>query len=43
VIDPPVLVSSDGLIAQSSEPGIGYRVKEPFLESVTVRTQVFGA
>jgi O-succinylbenzoate synthase len=43
VIDPPVLVSSDGRIAQSCEPGIGYRVKEPFLESVTVRAQVFGA
>lgn len=43
VIDPPVLVSSDGTITQSLEPGMGYRVKEPFLDSVTVNTRVFEA
>ena len=43
VIDPPVLVSPDGMITQSSEPGMGYRVKEPFLESVTVKTRMFDA
>ena len=40
VIDPPVLVSANGTIAQSMEPGFGYAVKIPFLESVTVRNQV---
>jgi O-succinylbenzoate synthase len=40
VIDPPVLVSANGTIAQSTEPGFGYAVKIPFLESVTVRNQV---
>jgi len=43
VIDPPVLVSADGTIMQSMEPGIGYAVKESFLESVTAKVQVFGA
>src|SRR4030095_10627177 len=43
IIDPPVMVSGDGTIMQSMEPGIGYAVKDSFLESVTVRTQVFGA
>ena len=43
VIDPPVLVSADGTIAQSMEPGIGYAIKDSFLDSITVRTQVFGA
>jgi len=43
VIDPPVLVSADGTITQSMDPGFGYAVKESFLESVTAKTQVFGA
>jgi len=40
VIDPPVLVSANGTIAQSMEPGFGYAIKTSFLESVTVRNQV---
>lgn len=43
IIDPPVEVTPEGRIAQSMEPGIGYRVKESALERFTVRTQVFPA
>jgi O-succinylbenzoate synthase len=43
IIEPPVLVSAVGMITQSMQPGIGYAVKDSFLESVTARTQVFGA
>jgi O-succinylbenzoate synthase len=43
IIDPQVEVAPDGTIAQSMEPGIGYRVRESVLEGVTVRKQVFGA
>jgi O-succinylbenzoate synthase len=42
VIDPAVVVSSEGRITQTTKPGIGYKVKESFLKEVTVRTQVFG-
>jgi o-succinylbenzoate synthase len=43
IIDPPVEVSSDGQIAESSRPGIGYTVKEDLVESLTVRSRVFTA
>jgi O-succinylbenzoate synthase len=43
VVDPPVLVSSEGTITQSMAPGIGYAVKDSFVDSITARTQVFGA
>ena len=43
VIDPPVEVSPQGTITQSTESGIGYRVKESALERFTVRTRAFGA
>jgi o-succinylbenzoate synthase len=43
IIDPPVGVSSDGQIAESSRPGIGYAVKEDFVQSLTVRSRVFTA
>ena len=36
------VVSPEGRITQTIEPGIGYQVKESLLEDVTVRTQVFG-
>ena len=42
VIDPAVVVSSEGRITQTTKSGIGYQVKESFLKEVTVRTQVFG-
>jgi O-succinylbenzoate synthase len=41
IIDPPVVVSADGQIKQSDQPGIGYNVKEQFIEQFTVRSQVF--
>jgi len=41
IIDPPVEVSPQGTIVQSTDAGIGYRVKQSLLEAFTVRTQVF--
>lgn len=43
IIDPPVIVSPEGMIRQRTEPGIGYTVKKSALEAVTVRTRVFEA
>ncbi|MBI4471424.1 MAG: o-succinylbenzoate synthase [Acidobacteria bacterium] len=43
IIDPPVVVSADGQIAQRSEPGIGYHVKEDLVEKLTVRSQTFSS
>jgi O-succinylbenzoate synthase len=43
IIDPPVVVSADGQIKQSDQPGIGYKVKEQLIEQFTVRSQVFSA
>ena len=43
IIDPPVEVSADGQIEQSDRPGIGYKIKEDLIESLTVRSQVFTA
>jgi len=41
IIEPPVEVSVDGQISQRNEPGIGYSVKEQFIDDLTVRAQVF--
>src|SRR5262245_179321 len=41
IIEPPVEVSVDGQISQRDEPGIGYSVKERFIDDLTVRSQVF--
>lgn len=41
IIDPPVVVSSEGTIEQSREPGIGYQIKKSVLENATVRMQDF--
>jgi O-succinylbenzoate synthase len=43
VIDPPVEVSLQGTITQSTGSGIGYLVKESALDRFTVRSRVFGA
>jgi o-succinylbenzoate synthase len=44
IIEPEVTVSPQGTIAISSEPGTGYKVKEDFIESLTVRKEtVHGA
>jgi len=39
IIDPEVKVSAQGMIAISDEAGIGYRVKEDFIEKLTVRKE----
>jgi o-succinylbenzoate synthase len=43
IIEPPVEVSVDGQISQRYEPGIGYSVKEQFIDDLTVRARVFSA
>jgi len=43
IIDPPVEVSSAGQIAERGGPGIGYSVREDFIQSLTVRSKVFTA
>jgi len=43
IIEPEVVVGSDGRIAQSVSAGLGYRVNESLLSEFTVRTQVFSA
>jgi O-succinylbenzoate synthase len=43
IIEPPVEVSSAGQITQRNAPGIGYRVRESLMESLTVRRQAFSA
>ena len=43
IIEPPVAVSVDGQISQRNEPGIGYFIKEQFIDDLTVRSQVFTA
>lgn len=43
IIDPPVEVSAEGQITQHDGPGIGYRVKEEFVDRLTVRSQTFSA
>jgi o-succinylbenzoate synthase len=43
IVDPPVVVSPEGQIAQRNEPGIAYSVKEDLIERLTVRSQVYSA
>jgi O-succinylbenzoate synthase len=43
IIEPPVEVSVGGQISQRDEPGIGYSVKQQFIDDLTVRSQVFTA
>jgi o-succinylbenzoate synthase len=42
IIDPPVIVSPEGTIAQSEHPGFGYKIRESVLEDATIRWQDFG-
>jgi o-succinylbenzoate synthase len=37
IVDPPVTVSPEGTITAPTGPGIGYDVKEAFIEALTVR------
>jgi O-succinylbenzoate synthase len=43
IIEPEVVVDSDGHISQSSDSGLGYRVNEGRMAEFTVRSQVFTA
>jgi O-succinylbenzoate synthase len=43
IIEPPVEVSTQGLISQSFDAGIGYTVKMDLVNRLTVRSQVFSA
>ena len=43
IVDPAVVVSAEGQIAQRDEPGIAYSVKEELVERLTVRSQVYSA
>ncbi|HXY47918.1 MAG TPA: o-succinylbenzoate synthase [Terriglobales bacterium] len=39
IIDPEVVVSPQGMIALSEQPGTGYRVREELIEKLTVRKE----
>jgi O-succinylbenzoate synthase len=39
IIDPEVCVSAQGTIKVSDEPGTGYRIREDFIEKLTVRKE----
>jgi o-succinylbenzoate synthase len=43
IVEPPIEVSPVGQITQREEPGIGYRVKEDLIETLTTRSQIFTA
>jgi O-succinylbenzoate synthase len=43
IIEPEVHVSQQGMIAISDQPGTGYRVKEDFIEKLTVRKETLRA
>ena len=43
IIDPEVQVSAQGMIAVSDQPGTGYRIKEEFIEELTVRKETIRA
>jgi O-succinylbenzoate synthase len=43
VIDPEVEVSPEGMIAISDQAGTGYRIKEDFIETITVRKETLRA
>lgn len=41
LIEPQVVVSSEGVIEQRAEPGIGYKLREGFIDNITHRYQKF--
>jgi o-succinylbenzoate synthase len=43
IVDPEVQVSPKGMIPVGDQPGTGYRVKEDFIEKLTVRKQTLTA
>ena len=43
IIEPPVVVSTEGQITQCNEAGIGYRVRDEFIKTLSVRSQVYTA
>ncbi len=43
IIRPEVEVSGRGTIAVRDEPGFGYRIDSPYLDSITVRRETLGA
>jgi o-succinylbenzoate synthase len=43
IIEPEVEVSPQGMIAISNQPGTGYRIKEDFIEKLTVRKETIRA
>ena len=43
LIDPPVVVRSDGTIAAPEQPGLGHRILAPALEQVTAWVRTYGA
>jgi O-succinylbenzoate synthase len=43
IIEPEVEVSSTGMIAVSDAPGTGYRVRENFIQKITVRQETLQA
>jgi O-succinylbenzoate synthase len=43
IIEPEVEVSPDGMIAIQDRPGTGYRIKEDFIEKLTVRKETLRA
>jgi len=43
IVDPPVEVSSDGLITVSDAVGTGYRVKTDLIEKLTIRKETYRA
>jgi o-succinylbenzoate synthase len=43
IIDPEVEVNSNGMIAVSAAPGMGYRIKTDLIEKLTVQKEIFHA
>ncbi len=43
IIEPPVTVSKEGFIKTPQTPGAGYEPKEEYIESITVRKEMFSA
>jgi len=40
-VEPPIMVSAQGTITPPSSPGLGFEVKEKYLEQLSVRTEAF--
>jgi len=40
LVDPPIVLNSDGTISVPSEPGLGVKVNEKFLEQHTIGREV---